>query len=196
MAVNEGKKVLTVNLSLWTEDFTDSVAKLIEFQKTALSTNAFYFDRGVWLNGFESAVSPSAPIEPSNMFMLVFYSLEYLASNELSESIRDAKPEDMLAELAAILSLVFAKNQDYGSSALQVPLLLPWLDPRCALLVRLSDKIQRLRTLFNAEKSAVDESILDTLRDVVGYVFLLYAVLRTEENTSQEEDATDESGTV
>ena len=182
-------KDLDVNLSLWVEDFTQLVIKMIEFQQSAFSSENFYFDRSTWLRGFNLAVKPEAPLEPSSMFLLVFYALEYLASRDLANGVRDSKPEEMLDALQGILDLVLAKNRDYGSSALSSPVLLPWLDIRCGLLVRLSDKIHRLRNLYFAEGSEVAEPLEDTLRDIVGYIFLIYSVIRTQDIQSREEPA-------
>lgn len=189
-------KEYDVNISLWADDFIAVVTKMIEFQQAALTTENFYFDKSVWLHGFNTTVNPIAPIEPTNMMSMAFYALEYLASQELGDGVRDAKPDDMIVELQNVISLVFDKNADYGNSALQPPILLPWLDVRCGILVRLSDKVLRLRQLFsNDEISKVAESVEDTLRDIVGYLFLLYSVIRTDELRLKEEKA-DESRAV
>lgn len=188
-------KTVDVNLVLWEEDFVLLMTKMIEFQQTAYSTKDFYFDRTGWRRGFDSAVNPSAPLDPTNLSIMAFYALEYLVSQELSDDIRDAKTEDMLDELNRIIAVVYTKNKDYGSSALTSPLLLPWFDVRFALLVRLSDKIQRLHNLYSLEKPEVNESLEDTLRDIVGYVFLIYATIRTVE-VSGKEDRTGEGSEV
>lgn len=184
-------RTIDVNLSLWKEDFITLVTKMIEFHQAAFSSENFFFDRPTWLHGFDAAVSPEAPLEPANMITLVFYSLEYLVSRDLADGIWDAKAEEMVNELHSILDLVLAKNRDYGSAALSSPVLLPWLDIRCGLLVRLSDKIQRLRNLFDADGSEVNESLEDTLRDIVGYIFLIYSVIRTQELNSRETAASE-----
>lgn len=181
------KSELQVELALWGEDFSRLVSKMIEFQQEALSTTTFFFDKALWKRSFESSIDPESPLLPTNLISMVFYALEYLGSKDLSNGIRDTTPADMIAELEHILALVYSKNKDYGSSALESPILLPWLDVRCGLLVRLSDKITRMRTLFKQETSEVNESFEDTLRDIVGYIFLLYAVLRTEETLNKEE---------
>ena len=188
-------KTIDVNLSLWEEDFTLLVSKMIEFQQTAYSTTNFYFDKAGWLRGFDSTVNPSFPLDPTNLAMMAFYTLEYLACKELSGDLMDAKPEDMLDELSHIVEIVYAKNKDYGSSALSPPLLLPWFDVRFGLLVRLSDKIQRLHKLYYIEKPEVEESLEDTLRDIVGYIFLIYATIRTV-GISGKEEQSGEGGTV
>ena len=188
-------KTPEVNLSLWEEDFVELVAKMVEFQQTALSTENFYFDQAGWLLRFESSVNPSNPLDPVNMASMVFYALEYLVSKELSEGIRDAKSADMMDALHGIIDLVYAKNRDYGNAALLPAVLVPWLDIRCGLLFRLSDKIRRLRRLYGGESPEVAESLEDTLRDIVGYNFLIYSVIRTDEVAGKETVA-DESREV
>ena len=188
-------KGLSVNLSLWEDDFVLLVSKMVEFQQTATSSTDFYFNRSAWIRSFDSAVDPAHPLEPTNLSLLVFYSLEYLVSKELSDDFRDAKASDMYDELHHIISVVHAKNSDYGNAALSPAILLPWLDVRFGLLVRLSDKIQRLYKLYNAEKTEVNESLEDTLRDIVGYIFLIYATVRTVGISGKEENA-GEGGTV
>ena len=185
----------SVNLSLWEDDFVLFVSKMVEFQQTAASSTDFYFNRSAWIRSFDSAVDPEHPLEPTNLSLMVFYSLEYLVSKELSDDFRDAKAADMYDELYHIISVVRAKNSDYGSAALSPAILLPWLDVRFGLLVRLSDKIQRLYKLYNAEKTEVNESLEDTLRDIVGYVFLIYSTIRTV-GLSGKEDNVGEGGTV
>lgn len=74
----------------------------------------------------------------------------------------------------AWLDMLLRKNQDYGSSAWKPPRLAPKLAAGDAILVRLSDKLERLSTLLaNQGAAKVDESIEDTMRDAGGY-FLLY----------------------
>lgn len=182
-------KTPDVNLSLWEEDFVELVGKMIEFQQTALSTENFYFDRSGWLLRFESTVNPSNPLDPVTMASMVFYALEYLVSKELGDGIRDAKAGDMLDALHGVIDLVYAKNRDYGNAALLPAVLVPWLDVRCGILFRLSDKIRRLRRLYGGNDPEVAESLEDTLRDIVGYNFLLYSVIRTGEISGKETES-------
>ena len=179
-------KTPEVNLSLWEDDFVDLINKMVDFQQTALSTENFYFDKSGWLLRFESAVSPSNPLDPVNMASMVFYALEYLVSKELGDGIRDAKATDIVDALHGVIDLVYSKNRDYGNAALLPAVLVPWLDVRCGLLFRLSDKIRRLRRLYGGDTPEVAESLEDTLRDIVGYNFLLYSVIRTDEISGKE----------
>ena len=68
------------------------------------------------------------------------------------------------------------KNNDYGSSVWEPPLLAPHIETGAAILARMSDKINRLRTLMgNEDRAEVDESIEDTLSDLGAYCLLYLA---------------------
>ncbi len=74
------------------------------------------------------------------------------------------------------INLILRKNHDYGSSVWQVPILCPGMSTRTAILVRMSDKIQRLQNLLrDGAENDVDESIDDTIRDLSAYGLLLLA---------------------
>lgn len=77
---------------------------------------------------------------------------------------------DITAELCNTL---IAKNANYGDSAGQAPLFAPRLDPATAILVRMSDKVSRLRSLLTKEQDKVGEPLRDTLLDLAGYCLLL-----------------------
>jgi len=62
-----------------------------------------------------------------------------------------------------ITNLLWRKNQDYGHSWSRQGI--------CGVLVRISDKAHRVAHLLQAD-ALVDESIEDTLRDMVGYSIL------------------------
>lgn len=79
--------------------------------------------------------------------------------------------------LADILS---KKNADYGDAASLPPLLAPHLDAGTAILVRMSDKVNRIQHLLEAGKSEVNESLEDSVLDLAGYC-LLYLIV-TEKN--------------
>lgn len=79
-------------------------------------------------------------------------------------------------EVVAFGSLMVRKNQDYGDTIHHVPELAPDCDPETAILVRMSDKLGRLRTLMGGSNPQVfDETIDDTMRDLGAYC-LLYLV--------------------
>jgi len=79
----------------------------------------------------------------------------------------------------AWLCLLLGKNSDYGSSAWKEPVLCPELDAGAAILVRMSDKIERLRTLLGQSGGGgaqiATETIDDTIRDLGGYCLLYLA---------------------
>ena len=82
-----------------------------------------------------------------------------------------------------------SKNADYGDSAFKPPLLRPNMDAGCAILVRMSDKINRIITLEQyhrvAERVDFDmmkqtESLADTYLDLAGYALLRLIELEKE----------------
>jgi hypothetical protein len=64
----------------------------------------------------------------------------------------------------AIASLLARKNANYGNSVFEFGL--------TGIVIRLSDKINRLKTLIKGEPDKVCESVEDTLQDVAGYAIL------------------------
>lgn len=76
----------------------------------------------------------------------------------------------------ATIATLLRKNADYGCSVWQAPVFAPGMEPGDAILVRMSDKVNRLATLL-AKGSAgeVDESIDDTLTDLGAYSILYMA---------------------
>lgn len=71
-----------------------------------------------------------------------------------------------------IISTLLKKNADYGSSAWTRPLLAQTVPPQDAILVRMSDKVARITGLQNGRKPEVEESLIDTVADLVGYGIL------------------------
>lgn len=68
------------------------------------------------------------------------------------------------------------KNRDYGSSIWARPLLAPNTNCGDAILIRMSDKISRLRNLLQGGAVNVeDESIADTMIDLGAYCLLWLA---------------------
>ena len=69
--------------------------------------------------------------------------------------------------------LALKKNYDYGSSVFQEPVMVPSVGGGTAILVRMSDKICRIRQLLDSHKNLVNnESVLDTFCDLGTYAFL------------------------
>ncbi len=68
------------------------------------------------------------------------------------------------------------KNRDYGPGIWTTPLLTPNMDCSDAILVRMSDKIQRLQNLLQGnEVNVKDESLEDTMADLGAYALLWLA---------------------
>lgn len=64
-----------------------------------------------------------------------------------------------------IVDVVIKKNHDYGDAWQRYGIFTP--------LIRINDKILRVKTLSSGEKALIaDESILDTLKDIVAYGLL------------------------
>lgn len=75
---------------------------------------------------------------------------------------------EFLEVLAPVAELLRRKNTDYGNS---------YDESRrefdeVAFLVRLNDKFARLKTLTSQEAQVNDESIEDTIADIIGYCTL------------------------
>ena len=70
-------------------------------------------------------------------------------------------------------ALLVRKNQDYGSSGMKRPVLMPNLTPRQALLCRMSDKVARIAQLADgSDPQVTDEKLEDTIKDLAGYCIL------------------------
>lgn len=84
--------------------------------------------------------------------------------------------EKMLRVVTEIVELLEKKNNDYGNSATQT--YEEYGD--VAFFVRISDKINRLKslTINNKTQEVKDESIEDTIKDIIGYC-LLYLEWKT-----------------
>lgn len=78
---------------------------------------------------------------------------------------------------------LISKNEDYGSSAFQPPVLAPNLEVATAILVRMSDKIERIKNLRQAdpEKETHYESLRDTVLDLAGYCVLYLVTIQNDE---------------
>ena len=88
----------------------------------------------------------------------------------------EAVKEEILRKLKDILDLVVKKNHDYGSAVFLAPCCDPVVPVDTAILVRLSDKFQRFWNLTNDNMNLIEETIEDTVKDVVGYLFLLWCI--------------------
>ena len=68
-----------------------------------------------------------------------------------------------------VADLVEKKNKDYGNSFDKT--LEEYGDT--AYFLRIEDKLSRLKSLSKKDAAVVDESIEDTLKDIVGYTLLM-----------------------
>lgn len=83
-----------------------------------------------------------------------------------------------------IKTILREKNAAYGQAASRSPLLCPSLRPTTAILVRMSDKIERLKTLLTTNVDAHGESLNDTVADLAGYCVLYLATKGDTNNDS------------
>ena len=73
------------------------------------------------------------------------------------------------------IAKILAKNKDYGGSVWKVPVLAPGQSPGEAIMVRMSDKIERIRQLRTiAAGPAVKTETLDDTVDDLGAYCILY----------------------
>lgn len=89
------------------------------------------------------------------------------------------------------IGLLLAKNSDYGSSAWKEPFLAPGLPVSSAILVRMSDKVERIRSLIakargnhDAEPEVEAESLRDTIADLGAYCLLYLAAPEHDQSPS------------
>lgn len=88
------------------------------------------------------------------------------------------------SEITLLEETLLKKNQNYGNSFAAQPILDETICPEDGIIVRVSDKISRLKTLLSGESDLVAESISDTLLDIAGYC-LLWRILRAEETEAK-----------
>lgn len=101
----------------------------------------------------------------------------YEKGESFGETFNDCgRFEKMLRVTNEIVALLEQKNNDYGNSATQT------YDEYgdVAFFIRISDKINRLKslTINNKTQEVKDESIEDTVKDIIGYC-LLYLEWKT-----------------
>ena len=101
-----------------------------------------------------------------------------LVRSALSGSIDPSQQRIAQVGLDWIATLI-KKNTDYGDSAWTEPVLAPNLPAKQAILVRMSDKINRLKSLSQKE-ALVAESYNDTMKDLGAYALLYLAAPETK----------------
>ena len=87
----------------------------------------------------------------------------------------------------AAISTIRAKNEDYADNSdpfanFRASLVLG-VDPKIGLLVRVVDKVQRLKNFaYRGELSVKDEPVDDAIEDIINYVILLKGMIKDEKN--------------
>lgn len=94
-----------------------------------------------------------------------------------------------------LLKTLVRKNADYGSSAFKSPRLAPWISPYDAVMVRMSDKVERIENLRRKARqqsglrsrrvNMVNESIDDTALDFAAYALINVINLRRERDAGK-----------
>ena len=87
------------------------------------------------------------------------------------------------AQICAELNATYKrKNADYGDSFSLLREEYP-----DAILIRLTDKLNRLKTLFTSEAQVTDESVRDTLLDLANYAILELVEMEIENDRQRKE---------
>lgn len=73
------------------------------------------------------------------------------------------------------VGIILRKNMDYGCAVWDSPVLVPSMEARAAILVRMSDKVSRIAQLVKSGRAEVDESLDDTIKDLGAYCLLYLA---------------------
>jgi hypothetical protein len=106
----------------------------------------------------------------------------------ITTALQGLKGEDQFRIAQTVVSfgaLLLRKNQDYGSSVWQVPVLAPESSVATAIRVRMSDKISRINNLLKSKTTPeINESLEDTIKDLGAYCLLLLAAPTNDPPTS------------
>lgn len=96
-----------------------------------------------------------------------------LTSSELvTQAIKGSRGDQQQAIADAgleLIAMLLRKNQDYGSSVFDSPMLLPNVTANMAIRVRMSDKLKRIIQLSSNPALVESESLDDTLDDFAAY---------------------------
>lgn len=93
----------------------------------------------------------------------------------ITDAIKGAHGEDqqMIARASVNwINQILQKNSDYGGSVFEQPVLAPECSVGAAIRVRMSDKINRIRSLLSGKDPEVNESLEDTFADIGSYCLL------------------------
>ena len=126
---------------------------------------------GEAFNGYAKKLNDVGYVE-GDLYVIVRDCLVTLMGEEINSDVEYYKTVRVLQE---ILDLVERKNKDYGSSVFNAPCCISSLPVESAILVRLSDKIRRFNNIVE-RGNIVEETIEDTVKDIVGYLFLYWCV--------------------
>lgn len=103
----------------------------------------------------------------ANIAMMLADTNHAIASDGVVDSLRSASE--------SVLDLLIRKNQSYGDDNLRK-------FKRFGILVRVSDKVERLRHLLETRKDTVSESEEDTWRDIAGYALQALRFIEEEKH--------------
>lgn len=93
------------------------------------------------------------------------------------QQVFDTAIIDYPAYARGMVEFLERKNKAYGDSAAKPVRIFSQGGPHEALFVRMDDKLSRI--VRGVEHDRTDETVLDTKRDLVGYLYLLAAVDRS-----------------
>lgn len=88
-------------------------------------------------------------------------------------STRAEVERELTEVIEAVKNLLLAKNASYGDDNLR-------RFGRYGILVRVSDKVERIRNLLESGKQAVFETEMDTWMDIAGYAIQAIRFIREE----------------
>lgn len=94
--------------------------------------------------------------------------------------------EFISATLNEIRDMLITKNADYGGAVFARPVYAPNLPVETAILVRMSDKVARYKSLMR--RTGTWESKIDTLKDYIGYGILLTLALYGDGHEERKEE--------
>lgn len=90
-------------------------------------------------------------------------------------------------KMESVTDLLLRKNRDYGSSFRKPGILSGALDAKSKLLVRIDDKLERFSNLLGkgTDGDVPNESMSDTVTDIIGYFALLGIMLDEEKQNGR-----------
>lgn len=100
---------------------------------------------------------------------------------------RDALRSEMERVFSECLSIMDSKNKDYAKDVdpfanLRTCEILGITNTEIGMLVRMTDKFSRICNLVYKEPDVVDETIEDTIKDLINYLSLLLVYMKDKSN--------------